>query len=147
LLSSHILTELRDVCTSIGIIEHGQMVVSGPINEIADRLAAQQLAHGHGWPAGTAAPSVAPQRHGLKLRVLGDPRAAAHALSGLPGILEVNPLGGGVHVSFEGGDVRVAEIVALLVARGIGVIGVEQERNELERIFLEATRRSERRQP
>ena len=34
----------------------------------------------------------------------------------------------------------MAEIVRHLVARGVGVVGVEPERNELERIFLEVTR-------
>ncbi len=64
LLSSHILTELSDVCTSIGIMERGQIVVSGPLDEIADRLEAQRAANaiGHqmpgapGMPGGAAVP-------------------------------------------------------------------------------------------
>ena len=36
---SHILTELSDICTSVGILERGALVVSGPISEIAERLA------------------------------------------------------------------------------------------------------------
>ncbi len=173
LLSSHILSELADVCTSIGIIEHGRMVVAGPIAEIADRLALQQQAEAHGLaPPAAAAPDAAsphaasphaasphaasphgaplppgvvphaPQRRAVKLRVLGDPRAAAQALHGGPGILEVQLVGTTLVVGFLGGDHKVAEMVNQLVSRGFGVIGVEQERNELERIFLEATRHS-----
>src|SRR6185295_5832584 len=41
-LSSHILTELSDVCTSIGVIEKGRLVASGPIDRIAERLEANQ---------------------------------------------------------------------------------------------------------
>ncbi|HEY2368391.1 MAG TPA: ABC transporter ATP-binding protein, partial [Polyangiaceae bacterium] len=37
-LSSHILTELADVCTSVAILERGRLVVAGPINDIANRL-------------------------------------------------------------------------------------------------------------
>ncbi len=37
-LSSHILTELSDVCTSVGILERGQLLVAGPIGEISERL-------------------------------------------------------------------------------------------------------------
>ncbi len=33
LISSHILTELADCCTSIGIIERGQLLMHGPIDE------------------------------------------------------------------------------------------------------------------
>lgn len=34
LISSHILTELADCCTSIGIIERGQMLMHGPIESV-----------------------------------------------------------------------------------------------------------------
>src|SRR6056297_2819895 len=34
LISSHILTELADCCTSIGIIERGQLLLHGPIDKV-----------------------------------------------------------------------------------------------------------------
>jgi hypothetical protein len=49
-------------------------------------------------------------------------------------------LAGVVHVGFLGNDGKIAEIVRHLVENGVGVIGVEPQRNELERIFLEVTR-------
>ena len=90
---------------------------------------------------------MAAPRRGLKLRVLGDPRAAAFALQGGPGILEVQLVGAAVHVGYVGGDDKVAEIVRHLVARNIGIVAVEPDRNELERIFLEATRQAQRPMP
>jgi ABC-2 type transport system ATP-binding protein len=224
-LSSHILTELSDVCTSIGILERGRLVVAGPIGEIANRLevirAAQATGHapprpsyGRGTPVyyppqpqqGPSAPHpayyppqqgapmqqapmqqgapqpdgswasdrprhahapqqqqgapmqqapmqqapvqqgapgwpVPPQpRRKVKLRVLGNAEMAAFLLRGGPGILEVELVGGAVHVSYVGSDLKIAEIVQHLVRNQIGVVGVEPERNELERIFLEVTR-------
>ncbi|AUX26026.1 uncharacterized protein SOCEGT47_065790 [Sorangium cellulosum] len=206
-LSSHILTELSDVCTSIGILERGRLVVAGPIGEIAARLeavrAAQARGHapphpaapsphaagagdgrhappphgleapppavapaaappgghgpyppaGHGPPhpshaalaagavppGGHAAPPPQLPRRKVKVRVLGEPEAAAYLLGGGPGILDVAVVAGAVHVAYVGNDVKIAEIVQHLVRNGIGVIGVEPERNELERIFLEVT--------
>lgn len=38
LISSHILTELADCCTSIGIIERGQLLMHGPINDVYRRI-------------------------------------------------------------------------------------------------------------
>ncbi|MEM7315211.1 MAG: ABC transporter ATP-binding protein [Planctomycetota bacterium] len=38
LISSHILTELADCCTSIGIIERGQLLMDGPIDEVYRRI-------------------------------------------------------------------------------------------------------------
>ncbi len=55
-LSSHILTELSDVCTSIAILEKGKLVVAGPIGEISTRLEAIRAAQavGHAAPGGVA---------------------------------------------------------------------------------------------
>jgi len=77
--------------------------------------------------------------------VLGDPSAAAFSLNGGPGILDVQVVGSALHVGYAGGDDKVAQIVSHLVHRNFGVVAVEQERSDLERIFLEATRRSEER--
>jgi ABC-2 type transport system ATP-binding protein len=175
-LSSHILTELSDVCTSIGILERGRLVVAGPIGEIAARLEAIRAAQAigreaqpyrggapvyaqppHAAVAGVAgaepvrvdayAPGTLPvgppdavPRRKVKIRVLGDANYAAYLVRGGPGILEATVVAGAVHVTFVGNDVKIAEIVQHLVRSGAGVIGVEPERNELERIFLEVTR-------
>ena len=199
-LSSHILTELSDVCTSIGILERGRLVVAGPIGEISDRLeavrAAQSAGHAppppqiqrssrrhaappgqqHYPPQGGPQQQTYPQQHAysqqhpqvnypqpqqppvpapiaqgpqsargasrrnVKLRVLGNPEAAAFLVRGGPGIVEVQIIGGVVHVGYLGNDMKIAEIVQHLVRNQIGVVGVEPDRNELERIFLEVTR-------
>jgi ABC-2 type transport system ATP-binding protein len=172
LLSSHILTELADVCTSIGILEKGRLVVAGPIHEISSRLEAIRAAeaqghvpppaymparpmqapagHPAGYPAqsgvqpiqypGQAPAQAAPAVRRVKLRVVGNPEAAAYHLRGGPGIVEVNVGGGVVHVGYTGAETKIAEMVQHLVHRNIGILGVEPERNELERIFLEVTR-------
>ncbi len=174
LLSSHILTELADVCTSIGILEKGRLVVAGPIHEISSRLEAIRAAeaHGHARPpayvstarpmqAQPGAPQAIPRAHApqhaapaivaapipaapsvrrVKLRVIGNPEAAAYHLRGGPGIVEVSVTGGLVHVGYTGPETKIAEMIHHLVHRNIGILGVEPERNELERIFLEVTR-------
>lgn len=38
MISSHILSELADCCTSIGIIERGQLLMHGPIEEVYRRI-------------------------------------------------------------------------------------------------------------
>lgn len=38
IISSHILTELSDFCTAVGIMERGKLVVSGSIDDIRKRL-------------------------------------------------------------------------------------------------------------
>jgi ABC-2 type transport system ATP-binding protein len=154
-LSSHILTELSDVCTSIGILERGQLVVAGPIAALSEELA--RRAQGETKPA-VASPGVAgtrnepaltpggaaiPQaaRRRLKLRVLGDSRLVVPLLAGGVGVHQVEPSPGGLlTVDYSGDERFVAEVVRHLVGQGVGIVGVEPERNELERIFLEVTR-------
>jgi ABC-2 type transport system ATP-binding protein len=152
-LSSHILTELSDVCTSVGILEHGELVVSGPIGEIAERLAAGRRPSGapdsfpglatSAEPLVTAGGAPIPEatRKRLKLRVLGESQLVVPMLAGGGGILDVaaGP-GGQLVVQYVGGDPYVAEVVRYLVANGVGVVSIEPERNELERIFLEVTK-------
>lgn len=148
LLSSHILTELSDVCTSVAILEKGRLVVSGPIAEIGARLEAQRSAEAIGQsgqthaPSSTRAPLPPPPvvRRRVKFRVLGPPDAALPVLAKAPGVGDVELLGGWVVASVDGSEQAIADIVAHLVGAGVGILGVEQERNELERIFLEVTR-------
>jgi len=175
-LSSHILTELADVCTSVAILERGQLVVAGPISEIADRLELRRAAMSIGhepppahvrvphaplpMPVGVAVPEAPPGqapaapavtpggvpipqtvRRRLKLRVLSDPNHAARLLVNGPGILEVDVAPGGLLlISYVGAEQLVAQVVQHLVMNGVAVVGVEPERNELERIFLEVTK-------
>lgn len=45
LISSHILHELSQLCTRIGIIEQGKMVVQGSVNDIYRRLGVLRIVH------------------------------------------------------------------------------------------------------
>jgi ABC-2 type transport system ATP-binding protein len=45
LISSHILHELAQMCTRIGIIEAGEMVAQGPLDEIYRRLQLMRVVH------------------------------------------------------------------------------------------------------
>ncbi len=148
-LSSHILTELSDVCTSVGILEQGRLVVAGPIGRIAERLAGSRAQRSGFSPrrstqvATTAggAPIPSSTRRRLKLRILGDAHAVVPLLSGGGGIESIEPGASGlILITYVGDERFVAEVVRHLVANGVGVVGVEPERNELERIFLEVTR-------
>jgi ABC-2 type transport system ATP-binding protein len=148
-------------------------LVSGPIGEISERLAARRTGEAEPVappplstseptlgasepslepPAPAAAPAApivtaggaeVPQqaRKRLRLRVLGDSRAVAQLIQGGAGVLSIEPgPGGQLSVYYTGDERFVAEVVRHLVAHGVGVVGVEPERNELERIFLEVTR-------
>jgi ABC-2 type transport system ATP-binding protein len=163
-LSSHILSELSDVCTSVGIIEKGQLLVAGPIATIAEQLRERQHAGAPGpapsyalsaapvavgdadvspapqlTPGGTLVPSTV--QHRLKLRALGDTFRLKPLLAACPPITQIDEsYPGQVTISYVGDTRFVADLVRYLVSHGIDLVAVEPERNELERIFLEVTR-------
>jgi ABC-2 type transport system ATP-binding protein len=154
-LSSHILTELADVCTSVAILERGRLVVSGPIADIARRLEAARarpqpepvpsapeapLPTTADVPRAAAAPTPTAATRNVRIKALAPGEAVYAALVTLPGIQSVAPgPGGAVVVRYVGDDQAVAAMVRALVASNVPVVGVEPERNELERIFLEVT--------
>ncbi len=190
LLSSHILTELSDICTSVGILERGQLLAAGPIREIAARLEdgspsratttqphveqgaspelvptpiterlGSELAEQEEQAPSTVVVPLAPAgvemeptttggvalptaaRRRLKLRVLGEAAPVVPLLAGGGGVLGVEAgQSGQLVVHYSGDDRFIADVVRHLVANGVGVVGVEPERNELERIFLEVTK-------
>jgi ABC-2 type transport system ATP-binding protein len=158
-LSSHILTELADICTSVAILEQGRLVASGPISEIARRLEAARATAGATamptatattTPTGTAtstptttANQAAPAlpTRSVRVRALAPADAVYAAVVSVPGVQSVSSGPGGCAVvAYVGDDSTVAAVVRALVVANVPVVGVEPERNELERIFLEVTK-------
>jgi ABC-2 type transport system ATP-binding protein len=136
-LSSHILSELDDICTSVGILEHGKLIASGPIGAIAPAGSPRSSPPG----ARTRSKSTDAPRARLKIRVLGEAALVLPTLREHPGVLEASASAGGwLSVVHAGSEPFVAELVKALVVGGTAVIGVEPERAELERVFLEVTK-------
>ncbi|MCB9595208.1 MAG: ABC transporter ATP-binding protein [Sandaracinaceae bacterium] len=120
LLSSHILTELSDMCTSVAILEKGRLVTSGSVGAIGEQL--------H------------PER-GVRVRLLAPPEDAATLLAAAPEVSAVDrDPDGAFELTYRGGDGAVADIVSYCVQHGLRVVRVEPDRNDLERIFLEVTK-------
>ncbi len=119
-LSSHILTELSDMVSSVAILERGRVLAAGPVGAIGQQL--------H------------PERR-VRLRLLAAPADGGAALRAVPAVRDVERgPDGDLRIAYQGGDDAVAAIVAAAVQAGLGVVRVEPERDDLEHIFLEVTR-------
>jgi len=134
-LSSHILTELSDVCTAVGVIEKGRMVAFGPIAEIGLHLERR----GAGPTAPLAEAIVKTRR--FKIRTLGPADAAARSVAGMAAVSVVRASADQLVVALTGGDEVLAALVEHLVEARLGLVGVEPERDELETVFLELTKK------
>src|SRR5918997_479265 len=71
LVSSHILTELAEMCTHIGIIERGQLLVNGSVQDVLRSLQPHKV---------------------VEVRVLDDVDRAVEVLRPIPGVREVRVL-------------------------------------------------------
>ena len=119
LISSHILTELSDICTSVAILEKGKVVASGPIEAIKKALQ----------------PGLA-----FRLEVLGGAETARAALEGLPGVGAVKVEGDALQFQFSAERDQVPELVRALVARGVAITGLQEEKTDLESLFMRLTK-------
>jgi ABC-2 type transport system ATP-binding protein len=118
-LSSHILTELAELCDTVGIIEKGHLVASGSLDEIRQQVVEART---------------------LRLRVLSDREQAIKILKGQPGVGEIYPSDGSLEVEFLGGEDSAADLLANLVSAGVRLAAFSEELSDLEEIFLRLTK-------
>jgi len=118
MISSHILSELEEICDHIGIIEHGRLVFSGTLEEIRPRLGIQSK---------------------VRVKVLNNPEKAVELLSALPQIREVQVVGEHIAVTFHDGQETDGIIARTLVNGGVDVISLQPERFKLDDAFLKLT--------
>ena len=124
--SSHILAEVADICTSIGIIENGRLVATGNVDEMMARLRGHRLIAMRFVPGAVA-----------------DLEEVAVWVRGQPGVLfvatEIGNPPAGLRFDFGGDDLALSELLARAIARGLPVLNFSEERGDLEDIFLKVT--------
>src|SRR3954452_17104874 len=98
LVSSHILSELADFCTSIGIIERGKLLAAGSIQEIQRQLRSHRV---------------------LRVQVVGDATdRAASLLRDDQGVRSVESYDHTLTCEFEGHEDDLARLLGRLIASG-----------------------------
>ncbi|MBI5544867.1 MAG: ABC transporter ATP-binding protein, partial [Deltaproteobacteria bacterium] len=136
LISSHILTELAELCDACAIIEKGRLLAAGPIAEILARAQGGTGAEGGAAGAGTRE---------LLVQLVGgaelEARLAAceRALLEQPGVQGVAIAGPKLKVRFNGDEALAARLLTELVGKGFPVCGFEAVAADLEDAFLKVT--------
>jgi len=117
-ISSHILPELTELCTMVGIIDQGRMRATGPVQDVIRQLTSGRR---------------------LRIMVLGQRDEAVATLKALPSIRTVDMINGAIEAGYEGDDATAASILQALTAAAIRVSGFSQLDGGLEDAFLKAT--------
>jgi len=119
MISSHILSELEEICDHVGIIEQGRLVFSGTLEEIRPRLGIESK---------------------VRVRVADHQDKAIELLSALPQVSRVQALGGEIAVTFHEGKNADGIVARTLVNAGLDIISIQPERLKLDDAFLQLTK-------
>lgn len=119
LISSHILTELADCCTSIGIIERGKLLMHGPIEEVYHRIRRNRI---------------------IEIRFLEHQEAGISLIRSLPETREVHIDGAKATIELAADAEQVASLLERLVTAGVRMHSFAEKEPTLEDVFMLVTK-------
>lgn len=119
IISSHILSELQNLCNRVAIIEKGALIYSGPVQAVQNQFRGARVF----W-----------------VKVGDGEEKAIQILKSQPPILEVAPVDGRIKVTMASDQADPGCIASSLVLGGVRLLGLEEEYMGLEEVFMRVTR-------
>ncbi|MCC9643178.1 ABC transporter ATP-binding protein [Rhodopirellula sp. JC740] len=118
LISSHILTELADCCTSIGIIERGQLLMSGPIDQVYRQIRRNRT---------------------VEIAFTENAEAGISILRSSPALRDLEMRPDRVIAELETDDAGLATLLNHLIAQGVQMRSFHDRDPTLEDVFMSVT--------
>ncbi len=119
LISSHILSELADCCTSIGIIERGEMLMHGPIDSVYRKIRRNRI---------------------VEIRFIGNQDAGISILRSDPTLRGLDIDGNQATAELETDDEGLAALMEHLIAGGVKMKSFSDKDPSLEDVFMLITK-------
>jgi len=119
IISSHILSELQNLCNRVAIIETGKLIYSGPVQGVRDQMSKGRI---------------------LWITVGGDSARAIELLKARPEAAAVEAVDGQVKVTCTRADADPGFVAETLVAGGVRLTGLWEDELGLEEVFLQVTK-------
>lgn len=118
LISSHILPELSEICTAIGIIDRGRMVAQGTVEDIMQKMEGSER---------------------IRIKVMDRTEDAVKIIREQPCISGVSVIGNAIEADFKGEEKLLPDILKRLVVMDIPVISFTGDGGSLESVFMHLT--------
>lgn len=118
LISSHILSELSEMCTSIGIMNHGQLITAGRIEEIMYQLSGGKRIH---------------------IQISSEMETAVRILKEHAGVVLESVLENEVIITNSGTDEEISALIGALLQNKVILTGFYKEEGNLESLFMQLT--------
>jgi ABC-2 type transport system ATP-binding protein len=119
LISSHILTELAEICNGAVIIEQGRILRAGPMDQIVQAEAMVKV---------------------VLVRPVGSVEDLHRRLLEMPVVRSARVVGLEVEAELDGSDDAAGRVLSALVAAGVMVAEFRQKRLDLEDVFMRVTK-------
>jgi len=119
LISSHILSELADCCTSIGIIERGQLLMHGPIDSVYRQIRRNRI---------------------VEVKFIENQDAGVSILRSSPALRGIEIDGNRATVELETDDAGLADLMEQLIAGGVRMRSFSDKDPTLEDVFMLVTK-------
>lgn len=119
LISSHILSELSEICDGAVILEQGKIVTAGTLQEIASSDVEQRT---------------------VLVRALERQDDLCKAMLLMPNVAAVNDLGNEIEVKIAGSEETCSEFLETLVTEGFRIVEFKQQGGDLESVFMNVTK-------
>ena len=123
-ISSHILPELEELCTSVAIVDRGRVLASGTLQDISQKLRIGEV---------------------LRVRVLGDDvgiEAGRAWFAAQPDVASATvDLSGQIEIGFRGDEAGAAALLASAIRAQLAVASYSPAATDLQELFLQVTDR------
>ncbi len=119
LISSHILSELTEICTGAVIIEKGEILSTGSIDELV---------------------TTKRDQYNVLIRARGAQEELLKSLMEMPEVSKAHPDGNFIFVAINGGEEESCGLLAGLVKQGHRIVEFTPQKDDLEDIFMRITK-------